>query len=301
MKKFLIRIFLFGLIFFVIDKLFYVFLYTAPHLEVDKRLELLLEGKINKEVVVLGSSRGAYNIIAGQIEKETGLKAYNISYAGSTIEFHLFLLKTLLKYNNKPEIVILSIDNPYEFLYAKSYDFRYDRLYPLEKYNYINQELINQNDKSKLSWFLCLARLNKSTMSFRKKEVVPESPILACGSMPFLEGFSKKDLVFNGNQKPYPIAEELEEKKKQFREFQHICHINKIKLVYCFAPNFKTYDSALKKRIEAISLPEDKFFVYDTTNLKYKNKEYFHDDSHLNIKGAKIFTSELSKFINLNK
>lgn len=300
MKKFLTRVLLFGLFFFAIDKLFYIFLYTAPQLEADKRLELLINGKINKEIIVMGSSRGADNIIASQIEKETGKSAYNISYIGSNIQFHVFLLKTLLKYNSKPKTIILSVDNPYEFIYAKSLNFRLDRLHPLGKYNYINQELINQNDRSKLSWFLYLARINKSYLTFEKKKGPNENLMLSCGSMPLKAELSKENLVFDTIKQPYHISEELENKRKDFLEFQKICSQNKIKIIYCFAPNFRVYNPVLENRIKLMSLSENKFFVYDTTNLKYKNKTYFYDESHLNIKGAKIFTSELSKFINLN-
>jgi len=291
---------MFALVFFILDKIFYIFLYTAPQLEADKRLELLLNGKINKELIVMGSSRGAYNIVASQIEKETGKSAYNISYAGSSVQFQLFLFKTLLKFNKKPETIILSIDNPSEFLHEKTLSFRYDRLYPLEKYNYINDELIKQNDKSKLSWFLCLGRVNKSNLNFTKKNAAADSPILACGSMPFIRDSDKKEITFNLKKERYPIEQELKGKREAFLELEQICHANSIKLIYCFAPNFRVYNPALENRIKSISIPENKFFVYDTTNLSYKNKEYFHDDSHLNIKGAKLFTSELSKFINLN-
>lgn len=301
MKKFLIRVLLFGLIFFTIDKLFYFFIYNAPQLEADKRLELILNGKIKKEIIVMGSSRGADNIIAGQIEKETGKSAYNISYIGSNIQFHVFLLKTLLKYNQKPEIIVLSVDNPYEFLYNKSLNFRLDRLHPLGKYNYINQELIYQNDRSKLSWFLYLARINKSYLTFEKKVGPKENLMLPCGSMPLKEELSKKNLVFDTKLQLYPLADELENKIKEFMEFQHICNQNKIKIIYCFAPNFRVYNPALENRIKSISSSGDKFFVYDTTNMQYKNNTNFYDESHLNIKGAKLFTSELSKFINLNK
>lgn len=301
MKKFLQRVLLFGLIFFVLDKLFYVFLFTAPKLEYDKRLELLLNGKINKELIVMGSSRGAYNIIAEQIQKETGKTAYNISYAGSNVQFHLFLLKTLLKFNKKPETIVLSLDNPYEFLYVKSFDYRYDRLYPLAKYNYINDELIRLNDKSKISKIFYLARLNRSSFTFSKKKMPAESPILECGSMPFSVESGKNDFEFDNKKVCYLVKEELQNKRKAFFDFQKICKENKIKLVYCFAPNFRIYNPALADRIKKMSLPENKVFVYDTTDIRYKNIEYFHDESHLNIKGARLFTSELSKFINLNK
>lgn len=301
MKRFLLRVLVFSLIFFALDKLFYIFLFTAPKLEADKRLELLLNGKINKELIVMGSSRGAYNIIAGQIEKETGKTAYNISYAGSNVQFHLFLLKTLLKFNKKPKTIVLSLDNPYEFLYVKSFDYRYDKMYPLAKYNYINDELIRLNDKSEFSKFFCLARLNKNSFTFKQKEMPKESPILQCGSMPFIVESGKNNFKFDNRKIRYPVEEELKNKKRAFFEFQKICKKNNIRLIYCFAPNFRVYDATLANRIKKMSLPENQLFVYDTTDFRYKKIEYFHDESHLNITGAIVFTSELSKFINLNK
>ena len=292
---------LFGFLFFILDKLFYLFLLIAPKLEVDKRLELMLNGKINKEIIVMGSSRGVYNIIAGQIERETGLSAYNISYPGSNIEFHEFLLKTLLEFNTKPRIIVLSLDNPAEFQLDKTLNYRLDKLYPLVKYNYINRELIIRKDKNQLSWLMCLARLNRGNFSIVKKKDNTESPFLPCGSTPFIHQNIKNKFAFQTKESPYSNEREVEDKRKSFLEFKAICERNHIKLIYCFAPNFRTYNPALENRIKLLSAHKVPVFVYDTFNVKYKNKDYFYDESHLNIKGAKLFTSELSHFINQNK
>ena len=301
MKKFLLNLFFFGLVFFIIDKIFYILLFTSPNLEVDKRLELLINGKINKDIIVMGSSRGAYGIIAGQIEKQTSLTAYNISYPGSNIEFHEFLLKTLLKFNKKPKIIILPIDDPSELVFDKTLNFRLERLYPLVKYNYITNELINQKEKSQLAKVLFLARLNRGNFSFTKKKVSIESPILNCGSMPFINQMNRGKFNFHKHINKYSEKNEKESKKKAFLEFRDICNKNHIKLIYCFAPNFRPYNTDLEKRIKKFSGKENKIFVYDTINEIYKKEQYFYDESHLNIKGAKLFTSELSNFINLNK
>ena len=301
MKKLLTNLFLFGIVFFVIDKFFYIFLFTSPNLEVDKRLELLINGKINKEIVVMGSSRGAYDIIASQIEKETNQSCYNISYPGSNIEFHEFLLKTLLKFNKKPKIIILPIDDPSELLFDKTLNFRFERLYPLVKYNYITNELIKQKEKSQLARILCLARLNRGNFSFKKKKISIESPILACGSMPFINQLNRGKFNFYKHLKKYSKKNEKQSKVKAFLQFQDICIKNNIKLIYCFTPNFRPYNQDLEKRIIKNSSKENKFFVYDTLNQLYKKEEYFYDESHLNIKGAKLYTSELSNFLNLNK
>jgi hypothetical protein len=301
MKKFLRNIALFCGVFFLIDKLFYIIIYTAPNLEVDKRLELMINGKINESIIIMGSSRGADNIIASQIEKETSLSAYNISYPGSNIEFHQFLLETLLRFNKKPKIIVLAVDNPWELLPENSLKFRVDRLYPLVKYNYINQTLINQGEKTILSKFLYLGRINRGNLSMTIKKKSVENPILACGSMPFISETKIKNFEFKNDTFQYNLNNELLSKRKAFIAFKNLCKKNKIQLIFCFSPNFKSFNKSFLTRIKLLSFPENKFFVYDTTNIKYKSSNYFYDLSHLNIKGAKIFTSELSEFIVHNK
>ena len=99
MRLFLKHILLFAVLFFIIEKSAWFLLELAPDRQYDKRLENLINGKINKDLLVIGSSRGAGNILAGQLEKQTGLTSYNLSYQGSNIEFHDFLLSILLKHN----------------------------------------------------------------------------------------------------------------------------------------------------------------------------------------------------------
>jgi hypothetical protein len=88
-----------------------------------------------------------------------------------------------LKYNKKAENGSLTIDNPHEM--KKTLNFRFDRLYPLAKYNYITQELIRQKKKNVFSWFLFM-RLNR-LIFFSFKVAIPfDGKIDAWGSMPFI-------------------------------------------------------------------------------------------------------------------
>jgi hypothetical protein len=128
MKRFLKNSILFIILFFIIEKGTYYFLYKSPEREYDKRLENVINGKVNKDLIVLGSSRGSGNIIASQIEKETGLSSFNLSYQGANIIYLEFILKTLLKFNKAPSKVLLAIDNPAEFTKVSTLNFRFDRL-----------------------------------------------------------------------------------------------------------------------------------------------------------------------------
>lgn len=300
MKQFLKNSLLFLLVFFILEKGFYYFLQQAPKLEYDTRLEQVLEGKMNKQIIVLGSSRGADNILAGQIEKQTGLTTYNLSYPGSDVTFHAFILETLLKYNKAPKKIILAIDNPYEFTEEKSLVFRLDRLYPLSKYNYINQKLIDQKEKNIFSKVFCLARLNKSNFSFKKQEIPVFNPIDSFGSMPFLKKNDKITFDYDNGVNGYSKAIEIEEKVNAFKQIQELCAKNDIDLIYVFSPNFGTFNSAFFNRFQNEVEDKNRIIVYDSLNPIYKNKEYYYDESHLLEKGAKIFTKEIITFIQSN-
>lgn len=298
MKKFLLQLALFACVFFVVDKLFYVFIASSPSREVDKRLELLLEGKINKDIVILGSSRAAEDIIASQIEKETKQSAYNLGYPGSNIEFHYFLLKTLLKYNKKPKTIVLTIDNPWELLPDKTLNFRYDRLYPLVKYNYITKELIDRDQKNELAWFLCLGRINQVNFELKDRKQMLKNPLQPDGSSPFLFKRTEKEFHYTIDNEAYSAAKEDKNRVKSFLAFQDACKKNHIQLVLCYAPNFKSFNKSFQNRMQQISLKDNFTFIYDTTNTDYKNIDYFYDESHMNYKGATMFSSEISRFIN---
>ncbi|MCW2119445.1 hypothetical protein [Flavobacterium sp. 7A] len=296
MKRFLKNSLLFLLVFFVVDKGFYYFLIKAPEREYDTRLEQILEGKINKDIIILGSSRGADNILAGQIEKVTGQSTYNLSYPGSDITFHNFIFKSLLKFNKKPKMIILAIDNPFEFRFESTLVFRLDRLYPLSKYNYINQELILQKQKNLLSKFFCLARINRSNFSFKNIPMSLQNPIDNWGSMPFENKSKNIKINYNYSNKEYDSGTEINTKLEAFRAIQIGCKEKNIDLIYVFAPSFGEFNTAFYNRFLK-EVQKKNVMVYDSLNPVYKDPAYFYDESHLLETGAKIYTDEIITFI----
>jgi hypothetical protein len=122
----------------------------AADRELDKRLEYIITGKVNSNIIVMGSSRGARDIVASQLADSLRTSAYNLSYPGSNIYFHEYLLTELLKNGNKkPKVLILVIDDPYEMEDNYSLQFRFDRLYPLVKYKSIRNTLTERGEKNR--------------------------------------------------------------------------------------------------------------------------------------------------------
>jgi len=297
MKKFLKTLLIFGLLFFVLEKAFYGFLLVAPTVEVDKRLEVVLNGELNKDLVVFGSSRGARNIIASQIEDSLNLTAYNLSYPGSDIEFHEFLLKSLLKFNYHPKDVILVVDDPKELLFSEQIKFRLDRLYPLSKYRHINDELIKRGEKSILSKIFILSRINRKNFDLSERTFREIDTIFDDGSMPIASQKPGVDFSFINDVPKYEIADELDNKRDAFIRFQNLCVDNNINLHIVFPPNFYKHNNLLEKRFKEISNTKVSFYVYDTLNPIYKNENYFYDLGHLKKNGAVVFTDEIINYL----
>ncbi|WP_397362222.1 hypothetical protein [Olleya sp. R77988] len=300
MKSFLLKILVFSALFFILEKPAWLLLDSAPERQYDKRLEALLNGKVNKDLIVLGSSRGAGNILAGQIEKETGLSSYNLSYQGSNVSFHQFILETLIEFNKTPKKVILTIDNPTYLKSDNSVRFRVDALQPLTKYNYINSKLIKEKANNPLSNFFYLSRLNSSHFRFKTNKAPSMNPLDSFGTMPLIKK-NNIDLVYKIKLAEYNSKEEKESKLNAFRNIQNLCSENNIELIYVFSPDFRPFNLSFFNRFKKLVNKKEKLIIYDSLNSVYKNEKYFYDYAHLLQNGAEIFTSEISTFINQNK
>jgi hypothetical protein len=299
MRKFIKNILIFGLLFFLLDKIFIFFIVASPEKEVDKRLELLINGKINKEIIILGSSRGARNIIASEIEKKTGRSAYNLAYPGSDIEFHEFIVRSLLKFNKAPKVILLSVDYPMAFLPDSILNFRLDRMYPLVKYNYINDELVARDEKNIItSNLFALSRMNKSNFDIRQKKFTALDTLYADGSMPISFQKEGEDWMQSASIAKYDPKKELKVKLECFRKIIAMCEEKNVGLIIIQPPLFDPMDSAFRERLKQLTASKIPFFDYNHQNPIYKNKGYYYDRTHLNRKGAMIFTDEIAQYLN---
>lgn len=301
MKPFILRLLIFLTIFFLVDKAFILVRYNSSKNEYDKRLELILNGEMNKELLVFGSSRGARGVIASQIQDSLSLNCFNLSYLKSNIEFHEFLLKKLITHNNPPRTIILVIDEVAEFKNSVL-DFRIDKLIPLVNYSEIRQELVLQGEKNYfLSKLFVLSQLYKQNFDFRKKEIKRYDSIQICGSMPLSSKVMKKGfLKYEDAGYKYNLNKESEDKIRSFKNFERLCLDNNINLIYAFPPNYRNSSVDFMKRFRDLTNQKTKIYYYNEDEKQYKNSDNFIDDGHLNKKGAIIFTNELIEYLKIN-
>jgi hypothetical protein len=299
MKRFLLRILWLAILISSIDMLVGLYLKEFPRYEVDTRLEKILKGQVNKELIIMGSSRGARDLVASEIERLTGYSSYNLSYPGSNLEFHEFILKTLLSKNKKPKTILLTLDSPEGFLANTSLEFRFDRLYPLVSDESVINTLIDRKKKSPLALYSNIAKLSKSQILLKQKHFSAVDTILACGSMPI--SFQKKDWKpqFDKPQKTKriqinPIL------IKSFKEIQRICREENIRLIIVLPPNYYAFDAPYKKLVQANLLEKTEIYTYQVNGI-YQDANSYYDQSHLVTRGALIFSKEVADYLNATK
>jgi len=303
MRKFVINCIFFFIIFFILEKSLILLRNKLPDRELDKRLEYIITGKVNSDIIVMGSSRGARDIVASQLADSLRTSAYNLSYPGSNIYFHEYLLTELLKNGNKkPKVLILVIDDPYEMEDNYSLQFRFDRLYPLVKYKSIRNTLTERGEKNKiLSQLFIIHQLSISNFNPRKQKFTHLDTLLDDGSMPVSWQDPKFNRNFSSENVVYDTDKEDQRKVESFIHIVQMCRDNKIALLFACAPNFGKPTIGFKQRITELAGNNSYVMQYDTSKPAYRDADYFNDIAHLKLNGAAIFTTEIATFINQNK
>ncbi len=285
--------------FFILDKAFIFVRNSSPNREVDRRLEMIATGQIQSDVLIYGSSRGARSVIAKVFTDSLGLSAYNLSFPGSDITFHEFLLRLTLesKGNKKPKTVILVVDDSDELKISKSLKFRLDRMYPLVKYKAIRNELVRRKEKKPiLNELFIIHQLNKSNFLFKQKKFTKNDSIMACGSMPISHQKKKFNKKFKWAPYNYSKRGELIQKIRAIRAFKNHCKKNNIELIIAIPPNFRVVTKGFPFRLNELLDGYATVWLYNQENPVYSNPDYYFDNAHLQTNGSYIYTNELVKF-----
>lgn len=295
MRRFLLHSIILLIAFFVFDKAAYFILSGYAKIQEDNRLELLLNGELQHDIIVLGSSRGASNIDAFQLEKHLQKTTYNLSYRGSDVRFQELIFRKYLEHHSAPEKVLLVVDNPYAILKESTLGMRYDRLYPLAHYNEVNSILIEKNQHSWVSSFLYFLRVHPNQLVFNKEKQKSKFPFNARGSQLLPDkSTSSNNLTFettvNYSNKNIDPA-----KVNSFKEIQKLCLKNDIQLYFVFSPDYYQFNERFYNEFKTEFNSNANFIKYSIQNTEYKNASNFYDISHLNHRGTRIFTQEVAE------
>ncbi len=280
------------------DKALFFLLNRDIEANFDWRLNKVIQGKVNTEVLIIGSSRGARGIIASDIESKLKMKTLNLCYPGSNVVFHDFVLTTYLKYNRKPKIVVLSVDDDLEFVENPWLGYRVDVLYPLTKNDYINDILIERKENSRYSKYFNIPRLRKIHLNFGAPKLEKTDSILPCGSMPIR--FRNKEAIFGIRDTNIVTYNKTLENSFYVDSYLHIlktCEKENIKVYLAIPPNYKPMNPTFIARLKELTPKNVKAHIYNQSEKRYCDSLYFYDLTHLRRNGAKLYTKELADFL----
>jgi len=115
----------------------------------DNRIGLLLEDKINSDIIVLGSSRALNNYVPSVIDSLTGKSCYNLGVSGSNILFHETMLDLVLSRKQLPELIIYNVDDYGALCKMDGIVYRKDVLYPYVDEPMIGDAVCRELNKNK--------------------------------------------------------------------------------------------------------------------------------------------------------
>lgn len=296
-KHFVLKCGLFLLFLVVIDKAFLPLRNSVPNRVSDPRVRDLLEGNIDADILIMGSSRGDESIRNTELEEATGKKVFNLSFHGTEVEFSTFLLELFVDRNRLPETIVRVLDDPHELCKEEYIDFRFDLLYPLVKYAPVRKELVKRGQKNWLLNALFVShQVNWQAFDFRQPPAHNDT-LLRYGTQVELNDKSlpKGEYVRDSSLNQ---SLELREKVQAFKRFEAICHERDVNLVLALAPNYREVTQGFMQRIKELADPETHLFEFDRCLQAYADSTCYNDPTHLNRKGAGLYTSELATCLN---
>lgn len=294
MRRFLTKLFLFLLLLVLVDRACYFWLARFEDRVHDQRLRKVVQGEMNKDILVFGSSRSAKGILPQQITDSTGLSAYNLSYSGADLSWQLFLLNTVVEFNSPPKAVLLTMDDPMEFWDQENYHFPFYNLYSLLHYDCINEALIQMGEQAPESRYFMVARLKGDHFKPDFDPVEPLDSLRWDGAQPIDHYHPKKQ---ERGYIPHDPSRDLESKMQLLRDFEQTCQDNGIRLIIVYPPNFRDPNASFWHRVHSVTSPEALHFHYDIHDPMYQNKDMFYDMDHLHLHGAMYFTDKLIEFL----
>tara|TARA_B110000971_G_scaffold221949_1_gene271808 strand:- start:12618 stop:13556 length:939 start_codon:yes stop_codon:yes gene_type:complete len=264
----------------------------------------IFEGKIDSDILIIGSSRAWVHFNPTMITEQTGISCYNIGIDG-----HPFLLQNtrydiLRKYNKKPKTVIVSLESNSFFKRPDLYNSSQFLPYLRTNKDDLKEPLLKFKGFNKYDFVLPLIRY------YGNFSVLKEVLLSSSNSTNRVKGFeahAKKwnsDLL-NAKKKYKSLKVKIDTTTLNlFKEFVKKNKAEEIEVILVYSPEYIEGQEFISNRDSIINLykkisDENKISFIDFSNdsISYK-KEYFYNATHLNKKGANLFTQKLIDTLN---
>lgn len=306
MKKFIIKTLVFLLI---IISLFTIICYiTNNGLQKSefgnlKEWKEIFAGEINSQILIQGSSRARVQYNTYIIDSLLNTDSYNMGMDGSPFDIQYFRFKTYLETNPPPNIIIQNVDldllNKNQVVFQKYQFLPFLNNVKFKELLYKNGVISNSDNL--LPFLRYYGQPKAIQIGFLEYTGIKH--FKSKGIKGFIgvdkkwdgSNYEKKKKTGINHWKTYPDMEQL------FLCFLEECKRKNIKVVLVYAPIYYELQKNTVNFTESESYYKDiakkkglLFLNYCNDTISF-NKKYFYNVTHLNIKGAEIFTKKLSE------
>jgi hypothetical protein len=264
----------------------------------------IMEGRVNAQVVITGSSRALLQYDPRIIQSITGRSAFNLGRNGSQTDMQVAFFKAYLAHNRKPEIVIHNLD-AFSFVTTRTiFDpaqympYLYDRdLYEASRkinpqtwrsryvplYGYVVEDM-------NLTW-------TKGVAGF-----FGWSP-----RQDYFLGFNPRHVQWTGDfenfEKSHPRGVTFDIEPAGVRDLEDLimtCKENGIQLIFVYSPEYDRMQAMTRNREQIFAQFHQLADRYDIPLWDYSNwshsedKSLFYNSQHLNAEGAEIFSADVA-------
>lgn len=263
----------------------------------------VLEGKINSDLLIYGSSRAWVNISPEILGKKLHTTTYNLGIDGHNFWLQNLRHKQLLKFNKKPKTIIYVVD--IITLQQNTELFNYEQFFPYMLWNnYFKNTILPKNDIQNFEFSLPLLRYSGRYKAIRtafEMALYPEkNPVQR------IRGYQGQELSWNkdlekAEKKLGSINAVLSAKViKKFEYFLQECKKDKINVILVYSPEFIEGQKFIENK-------KDIIMIYNKLSKKYEipfydfsgdkmcsNRNLFYNSTHMNKIGAEQFSNQLA-------
>ena len=299
MRRFIVKTFVIGLVLFLgawgLDAFMTNRLFRS-NARMFSTYNAIFSDTLQSDAVIMGSSRGQVQYIPAILDSILGLNCYNLSVDGRCIDAEIVMYNLYRKHAPKPKLIIQNIDFG---TLQRSNGYEREQYAP-----YLNKDdLFKQIKESEgFTWadrWLPLVRyagyyeVIKEGLGLKNKLAAPVMYKGWCGHDDEWDG-STFDAITAVPFVVNPVAAEM------FDDYLAECKAEGIQVVLVYAPIY----IGVTEKMDSVQFMFDTYqsFAdkYDFPVLNYTydslsyDTSYFYNATHLNKKGAEIFTSKLA-------
>jgi hypothetical protein len=265
----------------------------------------IVQGGINADIIVSGSSRALSHYDPRVLQQATGRTAFNIGLNGSQTDMQLARLKTYLRHNRKPALLIHNLD-------AFSLQVTHKEVYDPGQYMpYLDQPDLNEAllriDPGSWKWRY-LPLYGYATHDLRLTWLAGlRDWITPAHQDTHIAGYKPRDLRWTGDferfsaSRPQGIQVDIQpEGLQQMDELLRLCAEKGIAVVLSYSPEYLPMQAMTLNRSEifdrftALASKHGALLLDFSGSAISQRQDYFYNSQHLNADGATAFSRELA-------